>query len=436
LAWRSVKKEGKLNFLEREIAKYERRLKRIEQGPLDPHKLKSNKLYYALELEYRRSQLDAWRQGRPFAAATGLSPLMRAMGFAYWDSVQAADRVGQEANSYFDVVRAEGLPDYACDRTVITTVMSITGNVPVPDFILTSNHACDLFALCLTTLGYYFSVPTYYVDIGFEANNETLRYVTEQLREAIGFVESMVPGVKYDEDRLMELQELDRIGFSYYRDIYELKKRVPCPIGPRDAFREPRKPSIYHDPHKALDWLRSFRDELAERAETGMGVMSDEKLRLMWAVSGPLNFDPFEILEKRGVSLPVFQFGMSSRWYGSVYPVYGDETEYGKKLSPLEEEARMINCNAWAGLAKRWVDDILFQCRDQKIDAIVYFMQVGCVTSRCTGAMVAQEAEKQLGIPTLLLEGRMLSTDRQSQVDFQNQLSDFIDIAITRKGAL
>ena len=168
-------------------------------------------------------------------------------------------------------------------------------------------------------------------------------------------------------------------------------------------------------------------------AEKGVGTVSEEKLRVMWAISGPFYSDPFRFLEERGVSVPYWHIGAGSRISGCRYPNYGDESEYGRKLTPLEEEARILNCSAWGGLGDRWIEDTLYICRDLNIDAIIYFQQWGCTVSHNLGKLVADSSEKELGIPTLLVEGRMLVEETFDQRQFEEMLEDFVDICIKYK---
>jgi len=68
----------------------------------------------------------------------------------------------------------------------------------------------------------------------------------------------------------------------------------------------------------------------------------------------------------------------------------------------------ILNCSAWGGLGDSWIEDTLYICRDLNIDAIIYFQQWGRTVSHNLGKLVADSSEKELGIPTLLVEGRML----------------------------
>lgn len=420
-----------MNFYEAEIAKYQRRIKRIEENP-DPAKFRSNKILYEIERDLNFARLQVWKEGKPICEGL-LPPLMRAMGFEPMALDICADRSTAD-RSRFDAIRALGLPDYACDRTVICIDMCMKKELPPPSFIVSHNCSCDPIKLAYNTVGRLFNAPIACLDIGLEATNDTMLYVSDQLGEIIEFAQSRVPGVKYDEDKLIELQTIDRNAYRYLHDIYELRKRVPCPIAGRDAFRLPLPPSYYPDQAKALEYFRILRDEMQERADKGISAVKEEKLRVLWAVSGPFYTDPFSLLERRGVSIPWFQFDVAMRWSGVKYPFYGDTTEYGRKLSPLEEEARMMNSLSWGGLAKRWVDDTLFVCHDLRIDAIINFRQIGCTATVGLAKILEDRAERELGIPTLHFEGRQLDPSYFDAVQVSSQLNIFVDSCLRRKG--
>ena len=422
-----------LGFFREEVSRYERRVKKIRENP-DPTKPKSNILYYELERDARKAQIEAWEKGVPFA--TGLYPpvILRAMGFEVFDGVMAADRThGERAAKYFNDVRKFGLPEAVCDRTSIVIPMVLNEDCPKPSFIVSCNWECENIPLGNNYLAHHLDIPLYYLDVPFDRDDYSLDYVTDQFGELIEFAENNVPGVKYQEEKLIELQEYEKEWHDCYKEIYELRKRTPCPIAGREAFREPRWPCLYPEPARMVEYMKAYRDDLFEMADKGISAVAEEKLRVMWAISGPFYADPFKFLEERGVSIPYWHIGAGSRISGCVYPYYGDETEYGRKLTPLEEEARIINCSAWGGLGDRWIEDTLFICRDLKIDAIIYFQQWGCTVSHNLGRIVADSAETELGIPTLLVEGRMLIEETFDRRQFEERLGDFVDLCIEQK---
>ncbi|HEX78195.1 MAG TPA: 2-hydroxyacyl-CoA dehydratase [Dehalococcoidia bacterium] len=425
-----------MEFLETEIAKYQRRIDKIKANP-DPTKLKSNLQMYELERDERIAELEAWKQGKPFASGMFPPVLLRSMGFEIYDAEMACDRMERwQVKKYLQRCRELGFPDQICDRTVLKIPMVLDEDFPNLSLVVANNWECESIPLTFQTIAHLRGIPYYYLDVPFEANEETLQYVVEQLRELIDLAESTVPGIKYDEDKLIEVQNIEKRWYELYQDIHRLKRRVPCPVPGQEAFKEPRWPSLYHDPARALEVFRIYHDEIVERAEKGISNVPEEKLRLMWAVSGPFYArpDPFSILEKRGAQAIYFQIGNASRVAGINFGIYGDETEYGRKLSPLEEEARILNQSAWGGLGRRWVDDILIACRDLKLDGIVYFQQWGCTVTDNLAKNVAEVAEQELGIPTLIIEGRLLIDEAFDPQEMEDKLNGFVDICLARKG--
>ena len=108
-----------MNFFEREIAKYERRVKKIEANP-DPNLLASNKLLYEMWIHHRKDELAAWKAGKPFAVLDGLGAerILTAMGFHTIGMAADADREVPEFPKHFETSKALGLHDSLCDRII------------------------------------------------------------------------------------------------------------------------------------------------------------------------------------------------------------------------------------------------------------------------------------------------------------------------------
>lgn len=421
-----------MNFYERDLAFLERRIKKIEENP-DPLRLRSNKLYYELERDSRIEQLEAWHAGKPFIRAR-FPQLTKAMGFQELDAGFLSNRrtvlAPEEVLKALRSKRAEGFPINCCDGTLMTAEIVLSGDLPQPSLMLDWS-GCDAVTLSNTVVAHLLDVPIFHFDVGLEVTEDNLQYVTNQIGEFIEFAESKVPGVKYNEDKLAELIEIDHMSDVYFHDLYELRKRVPCPVPARDAMRLPRLPSYFPDPEKALEWLRAYRDELYERAEAGVSTVNEEKLRLMWTMTAPLYRNVFAQCERRGVAIPTIQTVYVSEFY-SGYTFR--EADFGRDLSPIEKQAIPLLCLAWGGPGTRWIDDILATCRDMKVDAIVNFLQQGCTPTLGLKKLIADRAEKELGIPTLQIEGAYHDSQYINDDEFDAKLDDFIDMCLARKG--
>lgn len=421
-----------MNFYEERMLALDRRVKRIAENP-DPTMLQSNKMLFELERDLYTAEAQAWKEGKPFATGgRGSGLILRSMGFEMGGYTQAADRTGHPER-YMDTVRRLGIPESSCDRTVIMIAMCVNGELPPPSLAVTGG-GCDPVDYCYHWLANYYHIPLFPIDFPLDRTEQGVKYMADQLGELIEFVESRFPGMKYHEDKLLELQEVAAEADRISKEVFQLRKRVPFPMSGRDALRLPMLPIAHPDPAKALKHMRIWRDEVGERAEKGIGAVAEEKLRLMWTVTAPNFINPFAALEKRGVSIPVIMLANSAKLAGLKYFLYGDETEYGRKLSPLEEEGRDGIQLSWSGLGEQWVKDTLLVCRDLKIDAIVSFNQMGCTATAGLGNLIAEAARRELDLPTLQITGRQLAVDYFNQAEWDSTLNQFIDMCFARKG--
>ncbi len=419
-------------FLQEQIERLSQRIKRIEANPR-PEYMYSNKLRYELELEQMQYTMDAWKEGKPFAILYNVEQLTRPLGFEHAGYIEWGDRVSDPLRYQDIAVNKFGFPDHTCDRTMTAMGLYLSGEVPVPRLMTSRRIPCDPERWSAMAAAKYLGV-LFFEMIKLNSNGyENIQCVTEQIGNLIEFAERSVPGIKYDQDKLIELMEIDSQGFRYQADTYELRKRVPCPISPQDCFRIIRRPSRSHDPKKFLEYCRIYRDELYERAEKGLSGVPEEKLRIAWLATGPYGRETFDLLSRKGVSMVWFHRGGSSREMGRLPADFGDETAYGKKLTPLEEVARDWSNNIWGGDAAMWVDPLIDACRELKVDAVVDFLQVGCVTVKNLKRIVSQRLREELGIPTLDLEGREHFMSDVDRLSMNKKLEEFLDMCIANK---
>lgn len=175
-----------------------------------------------------------------------------------------------------------------------------------------------------------------------------------------------------------------------------------------------------------MEYLKMQRDEIFERAEKGIGVMPEEKLRWMWSTVG-VNYDEtvYKWLEQNGIAL-YYVYGMNAHQLGLRMGFYGDPWN-GRKLTPLEEEARYGFYNSWNGRGERLIDDWMFIAKDQGCDGMVYVLQPGCLPVLNLRKVFADSMEAQ-GIPTMGLEIRGIFKEGYNQKDVIAKLSNFMEI--------
>ncbi|MBI2856700.1 MAG: 2-hydroxyacyl-CoA dehydratase [Chloroflexi bacterium] len=420
-------------FVDEQIQNLQRRVKAIAENPR-PEFLKANKLRYEIELENMLRVKEAWGQGRPFAVLRGIVALTRPLGFEYMGYIEWGDRVRDPQRYRNIAVGKLGFPEHTCDRTMTSLGLFLSGEVPVPRLLTTLRVPCDPERWSSQAAAEFGGV-LYFELARLNSNDyENIHNAAEQFGELIEFAEKSVPGIKYDEDRLVELLQMDQQAYNYFYDSFELRKRVPCPLSAQDCFRLATVPSRYPNPQKALEYARMYHDELFERAEKGVGGVKEEKLRIAWMATGPYGKSTYDLLAKKGVSMVWFHYGTGAHSYGAIRSVYGDNT-YGRKLTPLEELARVEHwtANAWGGDYELWTDSLVRICKELKVDAVVDFLQMGCVTTNSLKKISAERLKKEVGVPTLDLPGREQFATEEETIQMNQKLEEFLDLCIANK---
>ncbi|MBI4304107.1 MAG: 2-hydroxyacyl-CoA dehydratase [Chloroflexi bacterium] len=420
-------------FIDEQIEKLARRLKNIERNP-SPGFLKCNKIRYEVELEHFLHVREAWREGKPFAILENIEQLVQPLGLENQYYISWGDRVTEPQRYYNIAVSRFGFPEHTCDRTMTALGLLLSGEVPIPRIIISRRLACDPERWSLMSAAKFTGTLFFEVDRRNSCDEENLRSLGEQLAELIEFVEKSIPQAKYDEEKLLRLLEMDQQALEYRQRTYELRKRVPCPISPQDSFRLMNiMPSHYPSSAKVLEYCRMYHDEMFERAEKGIGGVPEERLRIAWLATGPFGRSTFDLLSRKGVSLPWFHNGGAPYFLGVLREDYGDESNYGRRLTPLEEVVRRWNINVWGGSGDMWVNSLMKVCRELKIDAVVDFLQPGCVTTKNLKRITAERLRNELGIPTLDLEGREFFATEMSQIEMNRKLEEFLEMCIANK---
>ncbi|MFC1962169.1 hypothetical protein ACFLWN_03910 [Chloroflexota bacterium] len=69
-----------------------------------------------------------------------------------------------------------------------------------------------------------------------------------------------------------------------------------------------------------------------------------------------------------------------------------------------------------------------------KIDALVHYQLMGCDVNIGSAKVLAEMAEKELGVTSLMIDGYEWDQRRWNREDFEEKLTNFIDTCLIRKG--
>jgi benzoyl-CoA reductase/2-hydroxyglutaryl-CoA dehydratase subunit BcrC/BadD/HgdB len=181
----------------------------------------------------------------------------------------------------FDSMRKElgGIPEGAPD-----------GGMPVPDMMLGSSGVCDPRFKWYQAAGRYLQVPTYSIDVVVppvdadlkEVRDHYIRFQKEQYLGLIAFLERQT-GKKLDKERLWEVIHLCDEAWRLWYEIDRLRIAVPSPMPSQDHFSIMVGGHFYAGTQTAVDFYKELYDEVKSRVDNKIGVIPDEKYRLLWA---------------------------------------------------------------------------------------------------------------------------------------------------------
>ncbi len=405
---RALEEETMANVLEQAIENNRAALKAMDVDP-DPQQMRSFRMGLELEIEAYSELLDAWRNGKPILTHFPSSGLARALGaphmlyqdaFPAWRDPQASVKLYQEFENM-------GMPSYMCDTFAVPAAAVKSGMFP-PPVVATSGTGggCRVWMYHMKTFAEYFGVPTFDIDTPIRHDEEGIKYLAQQLAGLIEFVERHVPGLKYDEDRHIKIQQDNRTWVEYCLKEYELRGHVPLPLSNMESiqFVGHFDPSLYPNRDKVLEYWRTRVEELQQRVKDG--VNREERLRVLWIFPLPLYSDIFSIMDQFNASLVALwlpPMGAYNGWRAN----WGDETEFGRKLTPLEEEARfMLGEDNYRG--SEWASNVVKMCRDLSCDAIVYHECIGCSHIGGLARLVADTVAREVGVPTHIIKSGKL----------------------------
>jgi len=314
-------------------------------------------------------------------------------------------------------------------RTVIGSILTgerdilPEGGMPKPNFLVASTAACDTHLKWFQVLSHHLKRPLYLLDVPYNitgADTENLetshiqQYVT-QLEELITFLEKQT-GNPLDKDKLRKAIALSDRTSSLWLEIQDYRKTIPTPMGARDAFSAVFFMLCTPATQTAVDFYEKLRDEVKERAKNGVGVIENERHRLIWD-NLPMwfNLKFFDYLTSLGAVTVAETF--SHVWTGSLNP-----------SKPLESLAKKYLPNfANCGVQRR-IDLILNLAKDFHADGIILPTNWGCRMMSIGETIVKDVIYKKLKVPSLILDVDSSDWRNYNEAQVKNEIETFIEM--------
>lgn len=330
----------------------------------------------------------------------------------------------------FDCLRREsgGIPEGAPD-----------GGMAMPDLMVGSSYVCDPRFKWYQATGKYLDVPTYNIDVlappvhcDLKAiQNDYVAYQLDQFKGLVAFLEHETKR-KLDMDKFEAAFEQSQQVYQLWYECDQLRRAVPGPMPSEDHFNVFVPASFQICDEGTLGFYKELYAELKERVDNGIGVIENERYRILWAGGLPPwhTMWLFNYFEDRGAVFVI------ERVYRSFDPV-----EIPARISdPLEKLAyrtfrRMTQRfeQAQAGTGSPAAECILEYIRDFQIDGMVMHITKSCRANTIGQLFIKGLIQQSVDIPFLQLQSDIIDVRDYSEEQWKSSIDAFLE-TVAQKG--
>ena len=294
--------------------------------------------------------------------------------------------------------------------------------MPKPDMLCTTSSGCDVRLKWFEDMSQRLGVPLFTFDrparsidgvVLQRPKPHEVRYYKSQMEDFLQFA-SDITGIKYNEDRLNECIEWSYKTNELRLEILQLRKAVPSPMGCADGFAT-MYPGMYcSGTQKAYEFYKALRDEVKAKVDAGTGQIENERFRLLWyGIPLWFNMGIFNYFEPIGGVFAYEPAYNPTPWRPLTN---GDPLEYiaVRALSPPDT----LTCS---------IPDMVEQCREYSIAGAVLAYLITCRVVYVPAFEVRRALEKELGIPSVLIECDLVDERYYSEGQVMTRMDAFAE---------
>jgi benzoyl-CoA reductase/2-hydroxyglutaryl-CoA dehydratase subunit BcrC/BadD/HgdB len=361
-------------------------------------------------------------------------PVMQLEIFAGWASVY------QLAGNYSEVVENSGLSRDVCAVHRCAAGIACAesreplfdGLFALPDLAIASSFPCAQEAKGYQLIVERYGCPHYFLDTpmnpwGDEIPDHAVDYYTGQLMGLIRFLEEH--GFKMDWDRLKEEIALTQAISQVTEEIEACRQAVPTPMTAFDSFTLATAPLALPASMRKIELWQRVRDELRERVTNGIGVVKDEKLRLLWLGIPPTcDFDLFKHPNQHGAVI-----AKSTVEFLVGFPL---SPKILDPDNPVESLAKAMLCtpsNPPYGTAIDW---IIKQTKDYQIDGAVSVVKRSCSLMPGMQRLIKEALFREAGVPSIIFDLDGVDEREYDPGFAKASLDSFVESLLERKAEI
>lgn len=302
---------------------------------------------------------------------------------------------------------------------------------PSPDLIVASNFPCNQEAKTPQYLAQHYKCPYFYLDApinpwGEEIKKHALEYYETNLERLLVFLDQF--GYQTDWAALQEAVGLSQQLLRLWNQIMDYRKNVPAPMGATDGYISLYPLFQLSGTKIAVEIYEKLLSEVKQRAESGLGLVEEEKVRLLWVGLPPAyNLGLLNYPEKYGAVVVQSEL----EWIGgaSLNP------EILNTKKPLESLAKktlldIVNptyhnrISLWKRLAGEF-----------KIDGIIGVNKRGCRNLPAGNRLIKDAVYEESRVPMIIFDLDGVDNRGYDDAQVKANIDTFVEALLNKKGA-
>jgi benzoyl-CoA reductase subunit B len=304
--------------------------------------------------------------------------------------------------------------------------------VPFPTVIVCNYVGCNVYVKWFEHLADLSGARLFMLDVPFARTDapsrEDVRYVVSQLEELIALCERLT-GTRFDIDELREILGHAARAEDGYARCKHLTKRRPAPFDAYfDAINMMGPINVLRGTPQAAEFFAEAAAEFADRAQAGLGPLSEERFRTV--VEGPPPYPFYRSFRN-----------LFTRWGAvavqSTYSTVGGIWEFGFRKDPrrplesiaehmLRENLTNRSIVARYGQIRRYVEE-------WEADALVIHSIKSCRLFSAGQGDMRDYFTRELGVPTLMVESDLEDPRYYAEAQIKNRVDAFFEALEHRK---
>ena len=315
--------------------------------------------------------------------------------------------------------RAEaiGMSDTLCSFHKCFIGAADSGIIKPPLMSLTTTLACDANVNTFRCLERRLGVDSFVIDIPYEFSDESLKYVSGQLRLLIKQLQD-VSGRRFDEDALRVVLARENGIRALHEEALVLQSLKNYPTSLTLHMFKLFATHINCASEDIMNYYNALIEDLKRYPDMDSG-------NILWVQL-----------------MPYYQETLKHYLDGSgAYRIVAKDLDFdygfGDRLDlehPVDALARKVLLNSFNGPLRRRIDSVLKMSRMLKADGVIVFCHWGCKQS-AGGAAEMKRAFDEAGIPLLILDGDGIDRRNDAPEQIRTRAEAFFEMLSVKRGA-